>query len=96
MFRKVLVGPFGTEFDFPTLEQVAAVLLPGCDTFYLTAHGIDGFVPVQTDEQGRVMGWDKAEQENLGLEFSPKSRVKDVCLDEYDGAYTFTLCEGCE
>ena len=96
MFRKVLVGPFGTEFDFPTLEQVAAVLLPDCAMFYLTAPDADGYLAVQTDEQGRVMGWDKAEQENLGLEFSPKSRVKDVCLDEYDGAYTFTLCEGCE
>ena len=96
MFRKVLVGPFGTEFDFPTLEQVAAVLLPGYTTFYLTAHGVEGYVPVHTDELGRVTDWDKAEQENLGLKFSPKSKVKDICLDECDGDYTFTLCEDCE
>ena len=90
------MGPFGTEFDFPTLEQVAAVLLPDCAMFYLTAPDADGYLAVQTDERGRVMGWDKAEQENLGLEFSPKSRVKDVYVDELNGDYTFILCEDSE
>lgn len=91
------MGPFGTEFDFPTLEQVAAVLLSsGYTVFYLTAPGIDGFVPVRTDEQGRVTDWDKTKQEELGLKFSPKSKIKDVYVDELNGDYTFMLCEDCK
>ena len=96
MFRKVLVGPFGTEFDFPTLEQVAAVLLPSDTTFYLTAPSVDGFVPVHTDGNGKVVGWDEQEQENLGLEFSPTSKVRNVDYTDYDNSYNFTLCEDCE
>lgn len=90
------MGPFGTEFDFPTLEQVAAVLLPCNTLFYLTAPGADGYLAVQTDEQGRVTDWDKAEQEELGLKFSPKSKIEDIWVDECDGECTFTLCENCE
>ena len=90
------MGPFGTEFDFPTLEQVAAVLLPDCAMFYLTAPDADGYLAVQTDERERVMGWDKAEQEELGLKFSPTSKIKDVYVDELNGDYTFILCEDCE
>lgn len=92
MFRKCFVGPFGTEFDFPTLEQVAAVLLAS-GTFYLTAPDIDGYVPVHIDEKGRVTDWDKVEQENLGFKFSPSSKVRDVYFDDCDDSYVFTLCE---
>ena len=90
------MGPFGTEFDFPTLEQVTAVLLPGNTTFYLTAPRVDGYVPVHTDGNGRVTDWDKQEQENLGLKFSPTSKVKDVYFDDCDDSYCFTLCEDYE
>lgn len=96
MFRKVLIGPFGTEFDFPTLEQVAAVLLSDYSTFYLTAPNADGYLVVYTDERGRVTDWDKTKQEELGLKFSPKSKIEDVWVDENNGEYTFTLCEDCE
>lgn len=96
MFREIFAGPFGTEFEFPTLEQVAAVLLPGSSTFYLTAPKCDGYVPVHTDVNGRVTDWDKQEQETLGLEFSPTSKVQGICFDCYDESYSFTLCEDCE
>lgn len=96
MFRKILVGPFGTEFDFPTLEQMAAVLLPDYSTFYLTAPNADGYLAIYTDERGLVTDWDKVKQEELGLEFSPKSKIENVWVDENNGEYTFTLCEDCE
>ena len=96
MFQKVLVGPFGTEFDFPTLEQIAAVLLPEYSIFYLTAPDVDGYLDIYTYERGRMTDWDKSKQEELGLKFSPKSKIKDVYVDELNGDYTFMLCEDCE
>lgn len=96
MFRQIFVGPFGTEFDFPTLEQVAAVLLGEDATFIVTSARADDVVECTLDHFGKATcDYDYANKV-LGFMFSPRCKVEDIIFDDACNEYIFTLCEDCE